>query len=103
MSWSFLNEDVKNNKKTMKYTADMGVLVSGCQSHETSADASGQLGNEGYGAMSNAIQIVLSQNHGSITNYELVSKIREILKKQGFTQQPGLYCSDENAKAPFIC
>jgi hypothetical protein len=93
----------KNAHRANKQKTDMGVLVSGCQSHETSADAYGELGSEGYGAMSNAIQIVLSRSPGPITNFELVTQVREVLELQGFTQQPGLYCSDENAQAPFIC
>ncbi|KAI5064750.1 hypothetical protein GOP47_0019445 [Adiantum capillus-veneris] len=83
---------------------DMGILVSGCQSSETSADAnpSGNA-NEGYGAMSNAVQVVLSEHDGPITNHEIVTRVRKILKKQGFSQRPGLYCTDHNAHALFIC
>ncbi|KAH6557353.1 hypothetical protein KP509_1Z119700 [Ceratopteris richardii] len=84
--------------------SDRGVLLSGCQSDQTSADAnpSGDK-NDAYGAMSNALQMVLAQNDGPITNHELVSQMRKILKKQGFSQRPGLYCTDYNAKAVFIC
>lgn len=83
---------------------DMGILLSGCQSSETSADANPS-GNphEAYGAMSNAVQTVLSQHHGQITNHELVSKIRQLLSSQGFKQHPGLYCSDDNTTSVFIC
>eukprot|EP00250_Pteridium_aquilinum_P009712 c18879_g1_i1 orf=278-1549(-) len=83
---------------------DMGVLVSGCQSSETSADAN-PTGNarEAYGAMSNAVQTVLSDCDGPITNHELVTRVRQILKKQGFSQRPGLYCTDQNAHSLFIC
>lgn len=83
---------------------DMGVLVSGCQSMETSADAN-PTGNasEAYGAMSNAVQTVLSEHDGPIVNHELVSRVRKILKKQGFSQRPGLYCTDHHANAVFIC
>ncbi|KAH7446988.1 hypothetical protein KP509_01G085300 [Ceratopteris richardii] len=83
---------------------DAGILISGCQSHETSADASPN-GTEGesYGAMSNALQTILSQQKGPITYHDLVTKVREMLKKEGFSQHPGLYCSDELATAPFVC
>ena len=83
---------------------DMGILVSGCQSYEISADTSptGQR-CDAHGAMSNALQTFLSQHEQPVNNYQLVTGLRDILKRQGFKQQPGLYCSDENAYAPFIC
>ncbi|RCV17100.1 hypothetical protein SETIT_3G192500v2 [Setaria italica] len=81
-----------------------GVLVSGCQTDETSADATTPDGVS-YGALSNAIQAVLAEGKrgAAVTNRELVVRARELLAKQGYTQQPGLYCSDEHAKLPFIC
>ncbi|GAB4840241.1 Metacaspase-5 [Ancistrocladus abbreviatus] len=83
---------------------DNGILLSGCQTHQTSADASPQ-GNthEAYGAFSNAIQKILAESDGSITNQELVLRARDMLKRQGFTQRPGLYCSDCYVDAPFVC
>ncbi|XP_010537828.1 PREDICTED: metacaspase-4 [Tarenaya hassleriana] len=83
---------------------DSGILVSGCQTDQTSADASppGRPG-EAYGALSNAIQTILAETEGEISNREIVTRARKILKKQGFTQQPGLYCHDGYANAPFIC
>ncbi|KAH7286198.1 hypothetical protein KP509_33G062700 [Ceratopteris richardii] len=83
---------------------DRGVLLSGCQSDQTSADAnpSGDKA-EAYGAMSNALQMVLANNKGPITNYELVTEVWKVLKKQGFSQRPGLYCADHNARAHSIC
>ncbi|KAI3997044.1 hypothetical protein MKX01_021320 [Papaver californicum] len=83
---------------------DSGILVSGCQTDQTSADANPS-GNadDAYGALSNAIQTIIEETDGTVTNHELVSKARQILKRQGFTQRPGLYCSDEHANAPFIC
>ncbi|CAH2067884.1 unnamed protein product [Thlaspi arvense] len=82
---------------------DRGILLSGCQTDETSADV--KKSGEAYGAFSNAIQMVLSETgkEDKITNKELVLKAREILKKQMFTQRPGLYCNDRFVNAPFIC
>lgn len=77
-----------------------GVLISGCQTDQTSADATTPKGS--YGALSNAIQAILAE-HGTVTNTELVMKARKILSRQGYTQQPGLYCSDEHASVAFIC
>ncbi|XP_022157714.1 metacaspase-4-like [Momordica charantia] len=82
---------------------DGGILISGCQTDQTSADAT-PLGNAAasYGALSNAIQTILAESDGSVTNRELVLAAREKLKRQGFTQRPGLYCSDRHAHAPFV-
>lgn len=83
---------------------DGGILVSGCQSNQTSADASPS-GNasQAYGALSNAIQTIIAESDGRVTNQEVVLKARQMLKSQGFAQQPGLYCSDHHTDAPFIC
>ncbi|KAL6839317.1 hypothetical protein ACP4OV_030989 [Aristida adscensionis] len=78
-----------------------GVLISGCQTDQTSADATTPKGAS-YGALSNAIQAIIAE-HGKVTNRELVLKAREMLSRQGYKQQPGLYCSDEHASVAFIC
>ncbi|KVH87733.1 Peptidase C14, caspase catalytic [Cynara cardunculus var. scolymus] len=81
-----------------------GILISGCQTHETSADAtpSGKP-QEAYGALSNAIQTIIEESGGEVSNRDLVSKARQLLKKQGFTQKPGLYCDDNHVEASFVC
>ncbi|XP_054815932.1 metacaspase-5-like [Prosopis cineraria] len=81
-----------------------GILMSGCQSDQTSADASpaGDSDNA-YGAFSNAIQAIIEETDGAVTNQELVTKAREKLGGQGFTQKPGLYCNDHHVDAPFVC
>lgn len=81
-----------------------GILISGCQTDQTSADASPS-GNasEAYGALSNAIQTIIAESDGQVSNQELVLKARQMLKRQGFTQRPGLYCSDQHIDAPFVC
>ncbi|RAL37847.1 hypothetical protein DM860_000541 [Cuscuta australis] len=83
---------------------DSGILISGCQTDQTSADATPS-GNphESYGALSNAIQTILNESDRPVSNQELVLKARDILKKKGFTQRPGLYCSDHHVDAPFVC
>lgn len=82
---------------------DEGILLSGCQSDETSADMSPNMSNgKAYGAFSNAVQIVLKENKGKLSNREVVVKARDVLKGQGFVQHPCLYCSDENADDVFL-
>ncbi|QCD85996.1 metacaspase-5-like [Vigna unguiculata] len=83
---------------------DGGILLSGCQTDQTSADAS-PAGNaaDAYGAFSNAIQAIIEERRGAVTNQELVLKAREKLKRGGFTQRPGLYCSDHHVDGSFVC
>lgn len=89
---------------TKRALPDSGILISGCQTDQTSADASPS-GNaaKAYGALSNAIQAIIDESNGTVTNRELVLKARNMLKRQGFTQRPGLYCSDHHADASFVC
>lgn len=82
---------------------DDGILLSGCQANETSADMSPmESGGKAYGAFSNAVQRVLKENSGPLSNKEVVLMARKILKEQRFEQHPCLYCSDENAAATFL-
>lgn len=82
---------------------DEGILLSGCQANETSADMSpAEGGGKAYGAFSNAVQIVLHENHSPLSNRELVVLARKVLEAQKFEQHPCLYCSDENANATFL-
>nr|ADM52185.1 type II metacaspase [Hevea brasiliensis]ANB41198.1 metacaspase 8 [Hevea brasiliensis] len=90
--------------KTKRSLPDGGILISGCQTDQTSADASPSgKSSEAYGALSNAIQTIIAETDGAVTNQELVLKARKMLKKQGFTQKPGLYCSDDHVEASFVC
>lgn len=80
--------------------ADEGILLSGCQTDETSADVGN--GGKAFGAFSNAIQQVLKQKSEPTSNREMVAMAREILAAQRFEQHPCLYCSDENANENFL-
>ncbi|KAL1563063.1 metacaspase-4-like [Salvia divinorum] len=83
---------------------DGGILISGCQSDETSADTSPEGDTtRAYGVLSNAIQVIISETDGRVSNRKLVVRARKLLKRQGFTQHPGLYCTDQNLHARFIC
>ncbi|KAF0889012.1 hypothetical protein E2562_021070 [Oryza meyeriana var. granulata] len=85
---------------------DDGILLSGCQTDETSADVpeddEAAAGGKACGAFSNAIQTVLASHPPPVSNRELVSMARRVLSEQGFEQHPCLYCSDANAEAPFL-
>ncbi|KAM7260428.1 hypothetical protein ACFE04_016169 [Oxalis oulophora] len=89
--------------------SDEGILLSGCQANETSADMNPQVvadrsDGKAYGAFSNAVQeVVKGQPVGrDLSNREVVMGARDILRKQGFEQHPCLYCSDENVDAIFL-
>lgn len=83
---------------------DAGILLSGCQHNETSADATPAGDHsKSYGAFSNALIGVLAKTDGPISNRDLVMQIRESLGQSGFKQHPCLFCTDENADAHFIC
>ncbi|GAB4818146.1 hypothetical protein N2152v2_005192 [Parachlorella kessleri] len=91
-----------------KLREDVGVLITGCQAHETSADAcpTGDA-TKAYGALSNAILTVVTahsqQQPGTpLSSRTLVASVREALGKARFTQNPCLECSAANADSPFI-
>lgn len=89
-------------KKQVVRKKDKGILLSGCQTDQTSGDV--RTKGQAYGAFSDAIQIILDETKGKkITNKELVLGVKELLDYECYPQQPGLYCSDSNADAPFIC
>ncbi|XP_052206537.1 metacaspase-6-like isoform X2 [Diospyros lotus] len=80
-----------------------GILISACQSDQSAADDCGSgKPREAFGALSNVIQIIIDETKTEVTNRTLVLKARQMLKKQGFTQRPGLYCSDYDADALFL-
>lgn len=83
---------------------DEGILLSGRQANETSADiGASKDGGKAYGAFSNAVQTVLKQHSGPLSNRKLVMMARNVLQEQGFEKQhPCLYCSDQNSDAPFL-
>ncbi|GKV37860.1 hypothetical protein SLEP1_g45832 [Rubroshorea leprosula] len=54
---------------TKRSLPDDGILISGCQTNQTSADASPSGHSaEAYGALSNAIQTILAEADGPVTN-----------------------------------
>ncbi|KAL6641949.1 hypothetical protein ACP70R_020130 [Stipagrostis hirtigluma subsp. patula] len=85
---------------------DAGILLSGCQTDETSADVAedddSAMGGKACGAFSSAVQAVLAAHPAPLSNREVVSRAREVLREQGFEQHPCLYCTDDNADAPFL-
>jgi len=88
---------------------DTGVLVTGCQATETSADAcpSGDPA-QAFGALTNALTTCVKQHKASgstapLSYMALVTSVRASLHTAKFTQNPCLECSQKNASTPFIC
>ncbi|XVF82590.1 hypothetical protein PTKIN_Ptkin16aG0061700 [Pterospermum kingtungense] len=84
-------------------TGHEGILLSGCQENEISADVVGFDG-KAYGAFTNALQqVLLAENrNGKISNRQLVEAVRKALKTDGFQQHACLYSSEGNADAGFL-
>ncbi|XP_010472784.1 PREDICTED: metacaspase-6-like isoform X2 [Camelina sativa] len=78
-----------------------GILLSGCQTDQFSADVGSKV--KAYGAFTNSIHTILAETKGKISYKDLVLKSRKLLDKQGYPQRPGLYCSDCYVNASFIC
>lgn len=94
--------------KSKQLPSDIGILISGCQSHEKAADANFS-GNkdEAGGVMTNAL-ITIARNHHSnspdkpLTNRALVMAMKNTLTQAGFSQNPGLEGSGSNADKEFV-
>ncbi|VVA95844.1 unnamed protein product [Arabis nemorensis] len=102
----FMKTEVMSKKEVYAGASNGGlenecVLLSGCQTDQTSADVGSK--GQAYGAFTNSIQIILGETKGKINYKELVLKSRKLLEKQGYSQRPGLYCSDSYVNVPFIC
>ncbi|KAL1221361.1 Metacaspase-8 [Cardamine amara subsp. amara] len=84
---------------------DKAILLSGCQTDQKSEDVYIRRTGKAYGAFSDAIQTILSttRKEKKITNKDMVMEARKLLKKQKFTQRPGLYCHDRYVNKQFIC
>lgn len=80
---------------------DVCVLITGCQSSETSADVRPP-GGDAFGALTKTLTSIHEENP-DINYYDLVSGVRKELSKGGFKQNPCLECADHTASEPFIC
>lgn len=85
-----------------------GVLITGCQAHETSADAcpSGDP-SKAFGALTNAlvtsVRAVKRNNpNANPSHKQLVQDVRSVLLKARYTQNPCLECTERDVDAPFI-
>ncbi len=92
----------------VKLPEDTGILITGCQPHETSADACPDGDpNRAFGALSNTLQTVVKAHYSAnpdqpLSYRQLVTSVRDIMGQAKFQQNPCLECSHNNAEATFI-
>lgn len=86
-----------------------GVLITGCQAKETSADAcpSGDP-EKAFGALTNAlvttVRAVKRNNPDATPSHkQLVQEVRSVLLNASYTQNPCLECKSADVDVPFIC
>jgi hypothetical protein len=96
------------NASGVKLPEDTGILITGCQPHETSADAcpDGDA-NRAFGALSNTLQTVVKAHYSAnpdqpLSYRQLVTSVREVMGQAKFQQCPCLECSHNNAETTFI-
>lgn len=90
------------DKRPEPLDADEGILLSGCQANEVSRDVPTKEGQPPRGAFSYAVETVLKEHPGPLSNRELVLLARKVIKKYQLPQHPCLYCCDGNADAVFL-
>ena len=88
--------DLEIKPRQLQSNNSTGLLISGCQSHQTSADA--WIHNKYIGACSFFLNHVLKQSKYDITYEQLVKKMNRYLKKYGYTQRPEL-----NGNSKYFC
>jgi hypothetical protein len=84
----------------LEYSSQKGILISGCRSNETSADA--YFAGTYYGALTYCMCNILQQHNWNITYQELVNNLNQLLGQAGFTQHPELNCKEEYKNKTFI-
>lgn len=80
----------------------IGILISGCRSDQTSADAWIQANRKYQGALTYYLSVVLSEAKYDITYRDLVSKVNIKLAAAGYDQNPQLDCDEELKDKKFL-
>ncbi len=85
-----LKEGVESTKPRVltRNVNNTGLLISGCQSHQTSADA--YINGDFYGACTYFVVDVLKKNNYNVTYETLVNKLNSHMVTYHFTQRPEL-------------
>ena len=77
-----------------------GILMAGCHSDQTSADAN--IGGKYCGAFSYCMNAALEAADYKITYFDLINQTAAILKQRGFNQVPELDCPDSMMDKYFL-
>ncbi|XVF00316.1 hypothetical protein REPUB_Repub03eG0274200 [Reevesia pubescens] len=103
VSMKFLPQH-ESDISTKSLNEEEGILLSGCQANETSADleASPITRGKAHGAFTFAVLQVLEEYPTGLSNKQLVMKTRKFIHDCGFEQHACLYSSDGNADAYFL-
>jgi len=83
-----------------KHGNDVGILISGCQSHQTSADS--YIGNKFMGAATYFLHRNLKLANFKLDYKTLVTKMNEELKQFNYTQRPELNGREELFEKNFL-
>jgi hypothetical protein len=80
--------EVKPRAVQTKDVDNTGLLISGCQAHQTSADA--WIHNKYMGACTFYLQEVLKENNYKIDYQTLINKVNQKMLQYGYSQRPQL-------------
>ncbi|MEI6421304.1 MAG: caspase family protein [Lentisphaerota bacterium] len=89
-----MNLKTKKMLAVPNYEDQKGILVSGCRTDQTSADAWIQTTRRYHGALTWYANLVLSEANYKITYQDLVAATNKKLVEAGYDQQPQLDCAD---------
>jgi len=95
------------NRQTMREIRNInneqvGILISGCKSTQTSADAWIQKVGKYHGALTYYLTEILKENKYNITYADLVAQINKRLAADGYTQNPQLDCAEGLQNKKFL-
>jgi len=76
------------------------LFFSGCDFDETSADA--YIDGDYHGAFTHTFWKAVNEAEGQASFYELITRVRTMLKAAGYRQNPGLEGDPDEAKAVFL-
>lgn len=77
-----------------------GLMISGCQSHQTSADA--WIDNRYIGAATHALTTMLEEHNYDISYKDLVGEMNDFMVKHKFTQRPELNGNQKHFEEKFL-
>jgi hypothetical protein len=96
----FYGRDIQPKARVLSYEDEIGILISGCQSDQTSADA--WIHNKYQGACTYYLLETLDKLGSNCTYEELVSGMNQQLDTFGYAQNPELNCKSEYKGLKFL-